>query len=234
VIAARTLVVVAVEAERRALGERCLLSPHVTVVVAGIGRTNAAAAVAESVARGQAEGRPFTAVVGVGIAGALPGSGVSIGDRVVASECVYVEEGIELPEGFAGMDALGFALGDFAGNRVPVDAALLGSFAALGRTGPVATVATCSGTDRAAAEVVRRTGALCEAMEGAAVVHAARRAGVPAIEIRAISNTTGERARQEWRVQDALSALAAVGDAMVTATAPHPPGASTAGRPRQA
>ena len=34
-IAARTLVVVAVEAERRALGERCLSSPHVMVVVAG-------------------------------------------------------------------------------------------------------------------------------------------------------------------------------------------------------
>lgn len=231
---ARTLVVVAVDAERRALGERCLSDSQVTVAVAGIGRTNAAACVAEHLARADAEGRPFIAVVGAGIAGALPGSGLSIGDRVVASECVYVEEGIELPGGFMGMEGLGFALGDFPANRVPVDPGLLAMFAPLGHVGPVATVATCSGTDRAASEVVRRTAALCEAMEGAAVVHAARRSGIPAIEVRAISNTTGERERQEWRLQDALAALSAVGDAVVTATAQLPPGASRAGPPRRA
>ena len=34
----RTLVIVAVEAERAALGARCLAAPEVRVVVAGIGR----------------------------------------------------------------------------------------------------------------------------------------------------------------------------------------------------
>jgi futalosine hydrolase len=73
--------------------------------------------------------------------------------------------------------------------------------------GPIATVATCSGTDEAAESIPRRTGALAEAMEGAAVVHAARRLGTPALEIRAISNTTGDRAEQVWDLDRALSAL---------------------------
>jgi futalosine hydrolase len=75
-------------------------------------------------------------------------------------------------------------------------------------------VATCSGTDAAAHAVRTRTGAMAEAMEGAAVVHAARRAGVPAIEIRSISNTTGDRAKQQWNIAAAFAALGAVGDSI--------------------
>ena len=207
----RTLVVVAVEAEHAALGAECRASPSVDVVVAGIGRTNAAAATAEAIARAAAAGRPYSAVVSAGIAGALPGSNLAIGTLVVADACVYAEEGIELPGGFGDMRALGFPLGDFDGNRVPVDGALLRAFGGLGPVGAIATVATCSGTDAAAERVRLRTGALAEAMEGAAVVHAARRAGVPAIEVRAISNTTGDRGAQRWDIPRALAALGAVG-----------------------
>jgi futalosine hydrolase len=51
-------------------------------------------------------------------------------------------------------------------------------------------------------------------MEGAAVVHAARRVGVPAIEIRSISNTTGDRPKQQWNIAAAFAALGAVGDSI--------------------
>jgi futalosine hydrolase len=44
-------------------------------------------------------------------------------------------------------------------------------------------------------------------MEGAAVVHAANRVGAPAIEVRAISNTTGNRNTQEWDIPLALQNL---------------------------
>jgi futalosine hydrolase len=118
-----------------------------------------------------------------------------------------MEEGIVTAKGFANMAGLGFPLGDFEGNAVPVDERLLDQLSAIFSIGPIATVATCSGTDAAAAEVVRRTGALAEAMEGAAVVHAARRLKVPAIELRAISNTTGDRANQQWDLQAGLAAL---------------------------
>jgi futalosine hydrolase len=210
----RTLVIVAVEAERAALGAACLASPAVRVVVAGIGRTNAAAATAEALAEARAAGTPFAAVISVGIAGALPGSNLAIGTVIVADVCIYAEEGIALPEGQGDMRVLGFPLGDFEGNRVPVDGALLSGFRSLGTACEIATVATCSGTDAAAHAVRTRTGAMAEAMEGAAVVHAARRAGVPAIEIRSISNTTGDRAKQQWNIAAAFAALGAVGDSI--------------------
>ena len=211
----RILVIVAVEAERTALGARCLAAPEVHVVVAGIGRTNAAAATAEALAEARATGAPFAAVISTGIAGALLGSNLAIGTVIVADACVYAEEGIALPEGQGDMRVLGFPLGDFEGNRVPVDGALLVAFRALGPACAIATVATCSGTDAAALSVRTRTGAMAEAMEGAAVVHAARRVGVPAIEIRSISNTTGDRATQRWDIAAAFAALQGVGDALV-------------------
>lgn len=211
----RILVIVAVEAERTALGARCLAAPEVHVVVAGIGRTNAAAATAEALTEARATGAPFAAVISTGIAGALPGSNLALGTVIVADACVYAEEGIALPEGQGDMRVLGFPLGDFEGNRVPVDGVLLMAFRALGPACAIATVATCSGTDAAALSVRTRTGAMAEAMEGAAVVHAARRVGVPSLEIRSISNTTGDRATQRWDIAAAFTALQRVGDALV-------------------
>ncbi len=173
------------------------------IVVGGIGRTNAAAAVTEALLRRG----PFDLVVSAGVAGALPGSGLRLGDLVVADGCVYAEEGVIQPDGFRTMDAVGFPLGPFAGNRVPTSDRVATLAPEGARRGAIATVATCSGTDAAAAEVVRRTGAVAEAMEGAAVVHAALRLSVPGGEIRAISNDTGDRPRQRWDLDAAFAAL---------------------------
>ncbi|MHC4220216.1 MAG: futalosine hydrolase [Planctomycetota bacterium] len=181
------------------------LEPHgrARVVVGGIGRTNAAAATTEAIVR---DG-PFDAVLNTGVAGALPGGGLALGDVVVASSCVYAEEGLATPEGFDDLSSIGLSLGDFEGNTVPVDERLLSVLGERFRAGPIATVATCSGTDASAREVVRRTGAIAEAMEGAAAVHAARRLGVAGIELRTVSNTTGDRDRQAWDLGRALAAL---------------------------
>lgn len=195
----RLLAVVAVAAEAEAIGTIA----GVEVVVAGIGRTNAASATTEAILRSG----PFAAAVSVGIAGALPGGGLALGDLVIASESVYAEEGLETPDGFGDMRALGFPLGDFEGNRVPADPRLLAALGEFGAVGAVTTVATCSGLDRLAEAIARRTGGIAEAMEGAAVLHAARRLAVPAIEVRAISNTTGDRDRQRWEIKKAFATL---------------------------
>ncbi len=205
----RVLVVTSVPAEAKAIGDGAAAA---VVIISGIGRANAAAATTEAIVR---DG-PFDAVVNAGIAGMLPGSGLDLGEVVVASQCVYAEEGLITPSGFAGVEALGFALGDFSGNAVPVDEGLLARLSQRWPAGPIATVATCSGTDDAAAAITQRTKAIAEAMEGAAVVHAARRLSVPAIELRSISNTTGDRDRQRW---DLPRALAALGDAVPRALA---------------
>ncbi len=195
----RVLIVTAVQTEADAIGPM----ENAQIIVSGIGRTNAAAATTEAIIK---DG-PFNSVISAGLAGALPGGELEIGDIVVATSCVYVEEGLLTPDGFQDMAGLGFSLGDFTGNVVPVDPNMLVVLDVLYRTGPIATVASCSGTDEAAREVVRRTGAIAEAMEGAAVVHAAARLGIPAGELRAISNTTGNRNNQRWDLPRGLSAL---------------------------
>ncbi|MDY7109433.1 MAG: futalosine hydrolase [Planctomycetota bacterium] len=195
----RLLILTAVDRETRAIegGKDAL------VIAGGVGRTNAAASTTHAILRAG----PFDAVISAGLAGALPGSGLNVGDTIVASSCIYAEEGLLTPTGFADLASIGLSLGDFDGNAVPVDDALLDVLSASFRIGPVATVATCSGTDDAAATIARRTDALAEAMEGAAVVHAARRLDVPAIELRAISNLTGDRSAQQWDFPAALQAL---------------------------
>ena len=196
----RSLLITAVQREAEAIRA---IPEYVHVLVAGVGRTNAAIATTQAILR---QG-PFDLVISIGVAGALPGSELTIGDVIVASSCIYAEEGIQLPDGFQPMDALGFPLGDFSGNTVPVDPDLHRALASRFPTGPIATVATCSGTDEAAQTIARRTGAVAEAMEGAAVVHAARRFNTPAIEIRAISNTTGDRPSQKWDLPRAFQSL---------------------------
>ena len=198
----RLLVVAATAKEAEALG-----CSRTHVIVSGIGRTNAAAATTAALL----EEGPFDGVLSVGIAGALPASMLQPGELVVATACVYMEEGLLTPAGFQDTSSMGFPLGDFEGNRVPVEPALARFLPGPRHDGPIATVATCSGTQALAEEVELRTGAIAEAMEGAAVVHAARRLGIPGGEVRAISNTTGDRSSQTWDVARAFTALHALG-----------------------
>lgn len=58
-----------------------------------------------------------------------------------------------------------------------------------------------------------------EAMEGFAVLRAAQLAGVPAVEVRAISNDIEERDRARWSFAEALAALVAATPRMVEAIA---------------
>ena len=197
----------AVDAEADAVGR-----PKGTFVVAGgIGRTNAALSTMSALL---SDG-PFHWIVNIGVAGACKESGLNIGDVVVGSESVYMEEGIQTPDGFQTIDAMGFSLGKFEGNKVPADAWMLEQLESIGTKGPIATVATCSGTDELAQQVLERTGAIAESMEGAAILHVANQMNTPAIEIRVISNTTGNRNKQVWDLPLALQKLSAVTEQVI-------------------
>jgi futalosine hydrolase len=69
-----------------------------------------------------------------------------------------------------------------------------------------ATVNTCTGSDNDARALESRTGGAVESMEGAAIAHVAALAGIPAGEIRGISNLVGNRDRSAWRVKEAALA----------------------------
>lgn len=137
-------------------------------------------AAAAATARALAASKPG-ALLHVGIAGAR---GIPAGQLVIGSEAVYEDaaktglvEQTLRPEPH---------LLDAAQRALP-DARLL----------PIGTSAHVGGTS------------LCqvEAMEGFAVLSAARLAGVPAVEVRAVSNEIDEPDRARWRFDDALQAL---------------------------
>ena len=177
------------------------LNERLRLLISGIGKANAAGAVARCV-----DPDATAAVLSLGVAGALPGATLDPGAVVVATRSVYADEGLVTPDTFQTCAEMGFPIGP-DGDVPPTDQTLLAELDADVRA-PVATVSTCSGTDAAARTVVRRTGAVAEAMEGAAVLHAAARLGIPAAEVRIISNTTGDRPRQRWDLPAALARLA--------------------------
>lgn len=184
------------------------------LVLTGVGKANAAAAVARTL-----DPTLHSCVLSVGIAGALPGSGVEIGQSICATACVYADEGVLTPDGFMDCAEIGFPLGPFGGKIIRVPDEIIGRLSCLAdRTGPIATVSTCSGTDELAATVAERTGALAEAMEGAACAHIASLLGVAAGELRTISNRTGDRSAGGWDVPRALSRLRQVIGALARTT----------------
>lgn len=121
------------------------------------------------------------AVLHVGIAGAR---GLAASQLVIGSEAVYE-------------DAAGGAL---VRGRIEPDAELLErARRALpdAHVLPIGTSARVGGT----------SGCTVEAMEGFAVLRAAELAGIPAVEVRAVSNEIDEPDRAKWRFDDALAAL---------------------------
>lgn len=150
-------------------------------LVCGIGPVESAAATAAALA----QDRP-AAVLHVGVAGAR---GLEPGTIVVGAESLYSDIAAAVP----------------VVSRAEPDPALL----AAARTAlpdapclPIVTSAAVSPRDAAS----RAT--LVEAMEGFAVLRACALAGVPALEVRVVSNEIGEQDRARWRIPDALDALA--------------------------
>lgn len=164
-------------------------------LVMGLGPVEAAASVAEALSR-----QTYELVVNAGIAGAFDGA-ARIGDGIVVRE-ERVELNLENGE----------AIGLPRGERV-VESALSESslVAALGAKGfPVVrgiTVSRVTSTEETARRLAESYGAQVESMEGFAVLRAAQRAGVAAIEVRGISNRCGARERSDWDFAAGMTGL---------------------------
>ncbi|MFI6639535.1 futalosine hydrolase [Streptomyces sp. NPDC050504] len=190
------LVVTAVPAERDAV-TRAFAPGLAEVIAAGVGPAAAAAGAARALALA-----PYDLVVSAGIAG---GFDVPLASAVLADAIVAADLGVRTPEGFAPVTSLGFG----TDTHVPPPALVRDLAAATGAaTGPLLTVSTVTGTAGRAAELrAAHPGAVAEAMEGFGVAEAAAQAGVPALELRTVSNAVGPRDRAAWRIGDALAAL---------------------------
>jgi futalosine hydrolase len=160
-------------------------APHVEMLVTGVGPVEAAAAVSRALAQST-----YDLVISAGIAGALEGA-AEIGEGVVVSDDFLqldLETGapIALPEGLSIVD------------RAASDLTLVDRLAEMGfRTVRGVTVTRVTATDGTAAKLAA-LGVGVESMEGFAVLRAAEIAGVPAIEVRGISNIVCDRSRSGW------------------------------------
>lgn len=202
----RILVMTAVEAEKEAVLRGLNGDERFEARIAGVGPAAAAASTAATLA---AEGAGYGLVVSAGIAGGFPGV-AGIGSIVVSSRIVAADLGAETPDGFASVDALGFGSAEVQPDEALVErlARALSEAGLPAAAGPILTLSTVTGSAETAALLAERVpGAAAEGMEGYGVAVAARQFGVPALEIRGISNTVGPRDRAAWRIPDALRAL---------------------------
>ncbi len=182
------------------------LNDRTSGVLTGVSKSNAAGGLARVLDRNQ-----HSLVVSLGIAGALPGIGgagpVPIGSVVAGSASLFADEGMESRDGWTTMAELGFPVlgGEDAIEADPIALAAVSDLADV--QGTIATVSICSGSDARAAQIARRTMAIAEAMEGAAAGLVSQRLGVRFLELRVISNLTGDRDRQRWSISEALLGL---------------------------
>jgi futalosine hydrolase len=167
----------------------------VTTLFTGVGPVEASCAVTAALCRAR-----YRLVINAGLAGAFDGT-APIGDGVIVSE-----------------DAMELALEDGAALNLPrgeaiVDTARSDSalVARLGSKGFSAlrgvTVSRVTSTDETARRLAAELAAQVESMEGFAALRAAELAGVPAIQVRGISNRCGARESSGWDFAAGIAGL---------------------------
>ncbi len=189
-------------------------------ICSGIGAANAARAVAIL-----AERKKPAAIIFFGIGGAYPSSGLQKGGLAAAEMEIYADCGLwaggktgrpALPDTRGpkgGFEALGFPLLKMGKKEYfdsfPLDKILLAkakkqkSMSSLA-TGAFLTVCATGRPAAMAARLGERYGAIVENMEGAAAAQTALFYGIPLLEIRGISNITGEPP-SKWLKEEAAA-----------------------------
>jgi futalosine hydrolase len=172
----------------------------VEVLATGVGPVEAACFVTRALAQ-----QRYRLLVNAGLAGAVDGAaelgeGVAVSDEILE---LALEDGrpIVLPEGHSVVD------------KVHSDVRLIAAVAKRGyRVVRGITVARVTSSEETA-DRLARLGIGAESMEGFAALRAAQLAGVPAIELRGISNRVGSRERSGWSFERGQRGLQRVLDA---------------------
>ena len=146
----------------------------------GVGPVEAAASTARALAAATPD-----AVLHVGLAGA---TGLVAGTLVVGTESIYDDIAAAIP----------------VVSSAKPDARLVAAVRRAFPDAPALTIWTTAAVSESKSDAVR-----VEAMEGFGVIRACELAGVPAVEVRSISNELGEPDRSRWELERGLEALAA-------------------------
>jgi len=151
------------------------------------------------------DARPRTVVL-IGTCGAYRGTGLAIGDVVVARRCMVVDGSVltgeaQFPEAMSRQTA----------SDEPMVRALV---AAGARAADVATTLAVTVDDSAADRIARTTGAHVEHLEALGIAVACAACATPFAAVLGVANIVGKDAREEWRKNHVEAAAAAVGCAV--------------------
>ncbi len=155
-------------------------------------------------------------IILAGIAGAFPGTGPRPGDVCVATSEAYADLGRCTPGGIEPITVDGapisgvFPLENHIEKLVPQ-----GIFERFGLVrGPMVTVCCASGTEERIRQLKTRYGCVAENMEGAAAAQVCQEYRVPFLEVRGISNWTGDLDHDNWVIEPSLQAVSRVLEAL--------------------
>ena len=202
--------IVFVCADRRELGQDLtdeLNSVGIRSLVTGVGKARAAMLLAVELERCSPT-RPLVVIVGV--AGAnrpIDESALIIGQLCWVETDIFADEGVATSSGFLPLNRLSLgSVGPFrCGDSILAELVPQLPFRVVaGRT-----VSECAGTNSREREYQERVTSEIETMEGASLAMVCDHYGCDWIQLRAVSNYTGDRERGQWDFVLAQSQLAA-------------------------
>ena len=168
---------------------------QIPFLITGVGMTATAYALGKKLA----DGRAYSQVLNVGIAGSFRRE-IALGELLYIQRDTFYELGAEDGEDFLSIDELGFGKGSFQASAMMRDMGLLKVDAI--------TVNKTHGNQHAIDKVLKRHPQVtAESMEGAAVFYVCAQEQLPCMQVRAISNYVERRDKSAWRIDLALKSL---------------------------
>lgn len=193
----RILVVAATEFEVESLKSEVLsLTSHITYLISGVGMVATAFALGRHLATNR-----YDLAINLGIAGSFDQS-IALGEVVEVVEDCFSELGAEDDDEFLSIEKLGFGDAHFKSSARLYDHGIADIRQVSG-----VTVNTVHGNEASIAKLACRIEPQLESMEGAAFFYACKQAGVPCIQIRAVSNYVEKRNRDAWQIGLAIKNL---------------------------
>ncbi|WP_345949525.1 futalosine hydrolase [Mucilaginibacter sp. PAMB04274] len=174
-------------------------------LITGVGMVATAYALGQHLATKQ-----YDLAINLGIAGSFDRD-IALGEVVEITQDTFTESGAENDQDFITLDALGF------GQITYTTHARLTQYSSRQAVRQVtaATVNTVHGNDTSIANLQQRISLQLESMEGAAFFYACQQAGVPALQIRAVSNYVEKRNRDAWKIGLAIKNLNTFAEALL-------------------
>ena len=180
-------------------------TPHdLRLLITGVGMVATAFALGRHLAQSQ-----YDLAINLGIAGSFDRN-IALGEVVEVTSDIIAELGAEDDESFLSIEQLGFgesifnasaSLSNLFSQGAPADSKLLVKKAVS------ITVNSVHGNDNAIRKITERLNPQIESMEGAAFFYACKQAGVPCLQIRAVSNYVEKRNRSNWQIGLAIKNL---------------------------